>query len=335
MAFAPFLPTIAPMLWILAGIVVACTPLLTLAGLLTWLHIYLRVKYLDNVTRIFNEKPLFIIPRGQPESDAEDLAISTPDGLKLRGCYLKARSSPRKGVILFGLEFGSNRWAAVPACADLRTAGFDVFTYEPRNQAESDRQEGFEPLQWVTDREVADCRSAIGYLKSRPDADPRGIGLYGFSKGANAGLIVAAEEPWIRCAATDGAFATYTVMVPYMRYWFSIYNPHYVLHGLLNAWYYGLIATAAVRKIERERGLKYPDVEPALKRFRRPLLMIHGGGDTYIKGDMAKALFAYARQPKELWIVPDAKHNQAPVVAPDEYRRKLLEFFERNLASAP
>jgi pimeloyl-ACP methyl ester carboxylesterase len=234
-------------------------------------------------------------------------------------------------VILFGLEFGSNRWAAGPACADLRAAGFDIFTYEPRNQGDSDRQEGFEPLQWVTDREVADCRAAVAYLKSRPDADRRGIGLYGFSKGANAGLIVAAEEPWIRCAATDGAFATYTVMVPYMRYWFSIYNPHYVLHGLLNAWYYGLIAIAAVRKIERERGVKYPDVETALRRFRRPLLMIHGGGDTYIKSDMAKALFAYAKPPKELWIVPEAKHNQAPVVAPDEYRRKLLEFFEKNL----
>lgn len=320
------------MLWIGAGIVVLFTPLLTLAGLLTALHIYLRVKYLDNVTRIFNEKPLFIIPRGQAEVDAEDVTIPTSDGLKLRGCYLKARSSPRKGVILFGLEFGSNRWAAVPACAELRAAGFDVFTYEPRNQGESDRQEGFEPLQWVTDREVDDCRAAVAYLKQRPDAESRGIGLYGFSKGANAGLIVAADEPRIRCAVTDGAFATYTVMVPYMRYWFSIYNPHYVLHGLLNAWYYGLIATAAVRKIERERGLKYPDVEPALKRFRRPLLMIHGGGDTYIKGDMAKALFACARQPKELWIVPEAKHNQAPVVAPDEYRRKLLEFFERNLA---
>lgn len=319
--------------WIILGVAIVLAPPLTLLGILVWLHLFLRVKYLDNVGRIFLEKPLFIIPRGQPEPDAEDVTFPTTDGLTLRGCYLKAKSSPRKGVILFGLEFGSNRWAAVPACADLRAAGFDVFTYEPRNQGESDVQPNFEPLQWVTDREEADCGSAIEYLKKRADGDRRGIGLYGFSKGANAGLLVAANEPWIRCAVTDGAFATYTVMVPYMRYWFSIYNPHYVLHGLLNAWYYGLIATAAVRKIERNRGVKYPDVETALQKFRRPLLMIHGGGDTYIKADMAKALFAYAKTPKDLWIVPDAKHNQAPVVAPDEYRKKLVEFFERNLAS--
>jgi pimeloyl-ACP methyl ester carboxylesterase len=321
------------MAWIIAGVLIVLAPLVAMTAILVWLHIYLRVKYLDHVGRIFLEKPLFIIPRGQPEPDAEDVAIPTTEGLKLRGCYLTATQAPRKGVILFGLEFGSNRWSAGPACAELRSAGFDIFACEPRNQGESDVQSGFEPLQWVTDREVSDCRAAIRYLKARPDADPRGLGLYGFSKGANAGLLVAAEDASIRCAVIDGAFATYTVMVPYMRYWFSIYNPHYVLHGLLNAWYYGLIATAAVRKIERQRGVKYPDVETALRRFRRPLLMIHGGGDTYIKADMAKALFAYARPPKELWIVPEAKHNQAPIVAADEYQKRVVSFFERHLAT--
>src|SRR5438132_2938344 len=117
-------------------------------------------------------------------------------------CYLKATGNQRKGEIQFGLEFGSNRWAAVPACTDLRAAGFDVFAYEPRNQGESDVQPGFDPMQWITDREVADCREAVEYLKKRPDADPRGIGLYGFSKGANAGLIVAADDPIIKCAVT-------------------------------------------------------------------------------------------------------------------------------------
>jgi fermentation-respiration switch protein FrsA (DUF1100 family) len=47
---------------------------------------------------------------------------------------------------------------------------------------------------------------------------------------------------------------------------------------------------------------------------------------------MARALFAHARQPKELWVVPDAKHNQAPQQAPDEYRRRVLAFFDRHLA---
>ena len=52
---------------------------------------YYRVKFLDTVVRIFEEKPFFIVPRGQPEADAEDVTFPGPDGLTLRGCYLPAR----------------------------------------------------------------------------------------------------------------------------------------------------------------------------------------------------------------------------------------------------
>ena len=31
---------------------------------------------------------------------------------------------------------------------------------------------------------VADMKAAVAYLKSRPDADPRGFGFFGVSKGA-------------------------------------------------------------------------------------------------------------------------------------------------------
>src|SRR5439155_1881993 len=94
------------------------------------LHFYLKIKYIRYVVRIFQERPLFIVPRGQPVEDAEEVAFATADGLTLRGCYLRARRAPRKGVILFGLEFESNRWACIPYCEFLRDDGFDIFTFE-------------------------------------------------------------------------------------------------------------------------------------------------------------------------------------------------------------
>ena len=33
---------------------------------LVFLHIYIRVRYMHRLIRIFQEKPLFVIPRGQP-----------------------------------------------------------------------------------------------------------------------------------------------------------------------------------------------------------------------------------------------------------------------------
>src|SRR5438046_2848595 len=111
---------------------------------------------------------------------------------------------------------------------------------------------------------AADCQAALDYLKKRPDADPRGVGLYGFSKGANAGLVVAARDPFVRCAVTDGAFGHYSVMVPYMRVWFSIYNPHRPLHGLIGAWFFGLVARSAMLALERGRGVRFPDGRTAV-----------------------------------------------------------------------
>jgi pimeloyl-ACP methyl ester carboxylesterase len=321
------------MWWVILGTALMLFLPVGLTSFLTWLHFWLRKHHMKNLSRIFLEKPLFVIPRGQPVADAEEVELTSADGLKLRGCYLKHTAADRKGVILFGLEFGSNRWAAGPYVDYIRAAGYDIFTWEPRNQGDSQRQEGYEPLQWVTDREVADCRAAIQFLKNRPDADPRGIGLYGLSKGANAGLVAAVDEPYVRCAVTDGAFAHYTTMVPYMRVWFSIYDRRRRLQGLFGAWYFGIIARVGVREVGQERGVVYPDIERLIGNLSpRPILMIHGGADTYIKPTMTRDLFRHARPPKELWIVEGAKHNQALQVAADEYKRRVVEFFDRHLA---
>jgi pimeloyl-ACP methyl ester carboxylesterase len=318
-------------LWFWLGLALLFSLPVGLALLLTGLYFYLRRKYLQLLVRIFQEKPLFVIPRGQPVPDAEEVRVATEDGRTLRGCYLRG-SGQRRGVLLFGLEFGSNRWACVPYCEHLLAHGFDVFALEPRSQGDSDRQPGYEPLQWVTEYEVRDAAAALRYLKARPDADPRGIGFFGISKGAAAGLVAAARDPWVRCFVTDGVFATYTTLVPYMRQWFRIYNSSYVLQGLLPSWYYGLVGRAGMRQTERQRGCRFVHLEKVMPLLApRPLLMIHGGADTYIKPDMARALFELARQPKEFWLVEGAKHNQSLHAAGAEYRRRVLDFFLQHL----
>jgi outer membrane receptor protein involved in Fe transport len=215
----------------------------------------------------------------------------------------------------------------------LLDAGYDVFTYEPRNQGESDVQPDYAPMQWVTDRDAADARAALNYLLSRPDADGS-VGVFGVSKGGSVGLLAAATHPAVACAVTDGAFATYSVMVPYMRHWFEIYRASHIPPGLMAPWFYGVIANTGMRRAARERGVRYVNLEDAIHRLApRPLFMIHGEKDSYIKPSMARALFERAREPKEFWVVEAAKHNQAIEVAPEEYRRRVLEFFDAYLAT--
>jgi pimeloyl-ACP methyl ester carboxylesterase len=317
--------------WFWVGITVLLVPPIAVGLVLAAFFLYARWKYRDTVARIFQERPLFAIPRGTPTDDAEHVTLRTADGLTLRGCYFRA-PAPRKGVILFGLEFGSNRWACQQYCDRLIADGFDVFACEPRSQGDSDPDPNYEPLQWVTDRDVADMRAAVKYLLGRPDADPAGIGVFGISKGGGIALLAAAAEPAVRCLVTDGAYATYTTMVPYIRRWVGIYSDRRRLHGVLPTWFFGQLGLAGVRKVARNRGVNYPSVEKAVGKLDRPLLMVHGEADTYIKPEMAKALFERARGRKELWLVPGAKHNQALNVAGDEYHARVVRFFEQHLA---
>ena len=147
--------------WLWFGFAVLLVPPIAIGLALAAIYLYIYVNYMRHLLRIFQEKPLFIVPRGEKLPGAEDVIVQAEDGLKLRGCYLKTSAPVRKGVILFGLEFGSNRWASHPYCEKLLAAGYDVFAVEFRSQGESDRDPSYEPLQWVTDRDVSDRKSVV------------------------------------------------------------------------------------------------------------------------------------------------------------------------------
>jgi pimeloyl-ACP methyl ester carboxylesterase len=320
------------MLWFWIGFALTWVPAGLIAGWMVHRYFVLVRDYVPYMQRIFQEKPLFIVPRGQPVPGAEDVTFANADGQKLRGCYLKGEGV-RRGVILFGLEFDSSRWSCHGYCEHLLRAGYDVFAYEPRSQGDSDPQPNYEPLQWVTEYEVRDAEAAIRYLKSRPDADPAGIGFFGLSKGAGAVLQAAANEPYVRCFVTDGVFGTYSTLVPYMRQWFRIYNSNFTIQTMMPGWYYGLVGLAGLRGLERMRHCRFVHLESAMPRLApRPILMIHGGADTYIKPEMARAVYDRAKPPKEFWLVENARHNQSFHAAGEAYRQRVLDFFRQQLA---
>ncbi len=321
------------MIWVWLAISLATVVVLVLVGFLI-LHAQIVRNYLTVIARIFQEKPLFMIPFGKPREDAEEVSIPSTDGVVLKGCYLKTKQ-PRKGVIFFGLEFGSKRWSCIPYCEFLLDAGYDIFACESRGQGDTPTHDSYEPLQWITQYEIHDYKAAFDYLKSRSDADPRGVGLFGLSKGGGTGLFIAANDPQVRCCVTDGIFGTLTTVVPYMAQWVTIYTKRRFLASLLPKWYLRHLAKLTLRIIESERRVHYPSLARVLGKLTpRPFLMIHGGADNYIKPDMARSLFDYAGQPKELWIVEGAKHNQAFHLAADEYKRRVRAFFDEHLAAS-
>lgn len=59
-----------------------------------------------------------------------------------------------------------------------------------------------------------------------------------------------------------------------------------------------------------------------------PILFIHGDRDEIIPLRLGQALFATAPEPKSLWIVPGAHHNDIVEKAGPAYRERLRSFYE-------
>lgn len=294
--------------------------------------VYVAIRYTPIIGRIFEEKPLFLPLRVAPIADAGDeVRLRTVDGLELGGTYLPCRSDARLGVLVFCHEYLSDRWSYQPYIDRLRDHGYDVFTFDFRNHGSSESDPRYRPLQWVTDHEVADLRAALDYLRSRPDRDPAGVGLFGVSRGGGTALVAAANDPMVWGVITDGAFGTRSTMLAYILRWAEIYVGNPYLWKRMPLCVFSFLGWAGRIKSQRRLHCRFPDVEKAVNRLApRPWLMIHGGKDAYIGPEIARMLFSAAREPKELWIVPLAKHNRCREIQPEAYAERVDAFLARS-----
>jgi len=129
---------------------------------------------------------------------------------------------------------------------------------------------------------------------------------------------------------TDGAFPTRGTMIPYIIRWAEIYVSSQFIRNMMPGWLYSLLSWSARRHAERVLNCRFPSVEAAAARLApRPWLLIHGGRDAYIPPEIAHGLFEYGKNPRELWLVPEARHNGCRESDPARYAARLLEFLER------
>ncbi len=66
-------------------------------------------------------------------------------------------------------------------------------------------------------------------------------------------------------------------------------------------------------------------------KLKMPVFFTHGTDDELIPTYMSRKLFELAPEPKELFIVPGAEHNNLSAVAGDEYSCRILAFLEKVL----
>lgn len=290
--------------------------------------------YAGQVARMFSQAPVFRPLRAEPDPGGEDVRFRTPDGLELAGTYYPALTERRRGVVVFCHEFLGDRHGAYEYAGGLREEGFDLFAYDCRNHGDSQEEPGYEIIHWVSDREVTDLRAALAYLRTRADADPAGVALFGVSRGGGTALCVAGEEPSVWAVVTDGAFPTATTMLHNIRRR-AVILIREVTARLMPEIAYRYVGWSARRRMARTLRREFPSIESAARRIPpRPWLAIHGAADGYIEPAILEELVRSSggAASTTVWLVPGAKHNQCREVAPQEYRSRVAQFL---IAAAP
>ncbi|MGE5193572.1 MAG: alpha/beta hydrolase [Deltaproteobacteria bacterium] len=277
---------------------------------------------------IFEHRPPISAELYPPDSSAEQVAITTRDGLRLAGSWWRTSHDVPRGVILFCHELDSNRWSALAYCEGLLAAGFHVFTFDFRNHGDSQSLAGYSPLHWATEFEIEDIRAATACIAAHPDLGHLPLGIFGMSRGGTAALVAAAGCEAIRCVAADGALACVEMQGHYTHRWGRLYFPDLVFHWV-PMWHQHFTLWLVRTFSELRKRVRYVIAERAAAELRsKPVLLISGARDTYVNPEITQRLHTRTGQPAaSLWIVPDAKHNMSRQTCPQEYDARLVEFF--------
>jgi uncharacterized protein len=283
---------------------------------------------------IFERKPPFAVEQFPADPTAESMTIPTTYGLRLQASLFRPFQGTPRGLIIFCPEFNSDRWSAASYCQGLLASGFHVLAFDFRNQGDSDHLPDYDPLHWLTGFEVDDVLSVVDFVESHPDLRELPLGIFGVSRGGGAALVAAGSCDSIKCVATDGAYSCNELMQHFAGRWAELAFPEPILKRLPR--WHVVSNLSLVRFISGfMRGCKYANIERALTKLRdKPVFMISGGRDTYVTPAITEKLYSRTgRKGPGVWIVPNAKHNMARQTLPDEYDRRIAEFFS-NLSSA-
>lgn len=306
-----------------------------LLGLVPYVILRKYVKIALNIVK-HTVPPMLMGPKDFRRIEGEVIEFSAFDGLPLRGMFLYGNPERRpRGTIIFAHEFMSDMYSSARYCQGMLEAGFDVFSFDFRCHGGSTKEEGYEAMQWCTDRELNDILGAIAYVEDWLEqlGRPPDIGLFGISRGGSACLLAARHNPVVSAIVVDGVFSSDRLVEYFMRRWASIFAKVRFVYENHPPTFWRFLRWMLFCECKRKFGIRLPSAMKAVQRMdATPILYIHGAKDSYIPVDQSRVLYAATKDPRFMWIVPGAKHNQSAIVAPGEYARRTTSFFDQFLA---
>lgn len=305
-------------------------------GIVLLLGVMILTKYLRLAINLFLDTPLPVTANLQDYKPPEGEIVTFPslEGRSLRGMFVdRPAGAPVKGTVVFCHEFASDMMSAGRYAWPLVQAGYQVFTFDFRGHGQSFTPPHFEPRHWPSNHDVNDILAAIAYVKSRGDSNGHGLGVLGVSRGASAAVVAAALNADVRCMVVDGVFSTDHSIDELMKRWVQIFARIDLARANRSMGIYRLFRGLMMFYVELKSRCRFPSTRRAMAKLETvPILFIQGERDAYIRPEWTQFLYNLKPGPKEFWLCPGAKHNQAVATDPKTYAARTVAFFDQHLA---
>jgi uncharacterized protein len=282
-------------------------------------------------------------------SHREDFNVRAPDGVTLRG-WIVTPTQPNGSWVLLFHGVADNRVGVIGQSEFLLRAGYSVVMMDARAHGSSEgpmatygwleRNDSRAIIDELVRSEVgryADEQLRSGKWKLEPAEDsdlqkaihprvplpgaPLHIFALGESMGAGIALQSAAADPRIEAVVAESSFA-------------DLREASYDYAGLrkyplLGKTLFAPFSWTMLYRGEKLAGVPISEVSAvkAVSSRAFPVLLICDEKDVALPCRHSQMIYAAARGPKQLWVVPGAFHTAAYGFAPDEFRRRVLAFY--------
>jgi fermentation-respiration switch protein FrsA (DUF1100 family) len=251
------------------------------------------------------------VPRrvGPAPPGAQSVSISARDRATLAAWWLRA-AVPNGNCVAILHGIGDSRAGSAGYAAMFLYAGYSVLLPDGRAHGASGGAlvtygllEKYDVLRWADWMKAAGCHR-----------------LYALGESLGASILIqsAAVQPAFSAIVAESPFADLREIAAW-RLNHLMHVPEFVAQ---------LVVTSAVLYAHWFDHLALDQVSPLrdIAVAHTPILLIHGRGDDRTPY-YNSALLAKANPRDPLWLVPKAAHTGAASAEPDEFRRRVLDWF--------
>lgn len=222
---------------------------------------------------------------------------------QLHGWWIPA-SGPATGTMLYLHGNGANIGSNAEQATRFHQIGLSVLLIDYRGYGQSVGQ--FPNEQQVYEDAEASWQYLVQNLVQ--DSAQRPF-VYGHSLGGAIAIHLAHQHPDAAGLIVQSSFTSMRQMVDYQMP-YSIFPINLLLNQKFDS-------------IAQVPGLKMP------------VLYIHGLSDTRVPATMSQALYAASPDPKQLYLVPEAGHNNVAQIAGPDYLKQIRAFVQQSLRLEP